>query len=36
MKYRLTLHETLLSTREDCAVRDEQVLGDACIRNDDK
>jgi hypothetical protein len=35
-KYRLTLHEILLATREDRAVGNQQVLGNARIRNYNK
>ena len=33
---RLTLHEIWLATGEDCTVGDQQVLGNACIRDDNK
>ena len=35
-KYRLALHEILLAARENCAVGNEQVLGNARIRNYNK
>jgi hypothetical protein len=36
MKYRLVLHEVQPTTGEDRAVGDQQVLGDASVRDDDK
>ena len=33
MKYCLVLYEVWFATGEDCAVRDQQVLGNPCVRN---